>query len=387
MKVLIMLHYIKLPVLVTGVFFFLLTTVLPHQPAKVYYVSYAEAEKDSSRVLRIRLLPPGPDNPRNSEGDFIRLRDGRIMFIYSHFTSGAGDFANAHLAARFSSDEGRSWSDKDMIVLSNEGSANIMSVSLLRLKNNKIALFYLRKNSDEDCRMYLRTSRNEGLTWSNPILCHKDMEGYFVVNNDRIIKLSDGRLIAPSALHNTPEKRLFENNGEIICHYSDNSGKKWKRSTTTLRCETAIIQEPGLIELNDGRIMMFCRTDQGCQYVSFSSDRGVTWSEPEPSGITSPLSPASIERIPSTGDLLMVWNNTKETKRTPLTVAISKDEGITWENIKDIETDPDGWYCYTAVDFISDHVLLAYCAGNRKTGNGLETTQITRLPVSWLYEK
>ena len=26
-------------------------------------------------------LPPGAGNPRNSEGDFIRLKDGRIMFF------------------------------------------------------------------------------------------------------------------------------------------------------------------------------------------------------------------------------------------------------------------------------------------------------------------
>jgi len=26
--------------------------------------------------------------------------------------------------------------------------------------------------------------------------------------------------------------------------------------------------------------------------------------------------------------------------------AISKDEGKTWDYIKDINTEPDGWYCY-----------------------------------------
>lgn len=377
----------KFPVFFFAGLVFLLSAILICRPAAAQYDNPQNTRKDRNQVFRIKLLPPGPDNPRNSEGDFIQLRDGRIMFVYSHFTSGADDFANAHLASRFSDDGGKSWSERDVDVLSDEDTPNIMSVSLIRLKNNKIALFYLRKNSDEDCRLYLRTSRNEARTWSDPVLCHYDREGYYVTNNDRIIQLSDGRLIVPSALHNTPDKKNFENNAEIVCHYSDNSGKKWKRSTAILKSETAVVQEPGIVELKDGRIMMFCRTDQGCQYVSFSSDRGSTWSELEPSGIVSPLSPASIERIPSTGDLLMVWNNTRETKRTPLTVAISGNDGKTWEHVRDIETDPDGWYCYTAIDFIGDQIFLAYCAGNRKTGNGLETTQITRLPVSWLYEK
>ena len=52
-------------------------------------------------------LPPGADNPRNSEGDFIQLKDGRMMFVYTHFTDGAGDHSKAYLAARYSSDDGQ----------------------------------------------------------------------------------------------------------------------------------------------------------------------------------------------------------------------------------------------------------------------------------------
>ena len=40
-----------------------------------------------------------------------------------------------------------------------------------------------------------------------------------------------------------------------------------------------------------------------------STDGGDTWSDFEAMGIASPNSPATIERVPSTGDLLLVWNN------------------------------------------------------------------------------
>ena len=72
-------------------------------------------------------------------------------------------------------------------------------------------------------------------------------------------------------------------------------------------------------------------------------------------------------------------------RRTPFHVAISRDEGRTWERVKVLEDDPNGWYCYTAMAFVGDHVLLGHCAGDRRT-NGLGTTQITRFPVAWLYE-
>ena len=42
-------------------------------------------------VEKIRLLPPGPGNPRNSEGDFIELKDGRVLFVYTHFTGGRSE--------------------------------------------------------------------------------------------------------------------------------------------------------------------------------------------------------------------------------------------------------------------------------------------------------
>src|SRR5690606_9963338 len=124
-----------------------------------------------------------------------------------------------------------------------------------------------------------------------------------------------------------------------------------------------------------------------------SQDRGETWSEVEKSTLVSPVSPASIERIPGTGDLMAVWNNnlSEDPKiaglRTPLNVAISKDEGKSWENTKTLEDDPDGWYCYTAIQFVEDEALLAYCAGNRPAGTGLSVTNVTRLDLDWLYEE
>ncbi|MDX1758729.1 MAG: sialidase family protein, partial [Arenibacter algicola] len=109
------------------------------------------------------------------------------------------------------------------------------------------------------------------------------------------------------------------------------------------------------------------------------------------SSIYSPLSPATIEKVPGTGDWVMVWNNNDgsdpaiKAKRTPLTIAISKDEGKTWGNIKNIATDPDGWYCYTALYFTDlQDIILGHCAGNRVQGTGLAITNITTLNLDWL---
>jgi Neuraminidase (sialidase) len=275
-----------------------------------------------------------------------------------------------------------------------------MSVSLLRLKSSKIALFYLEKNSMADCRPLMRISSNEGKTWSQPVsIIPDEHRGYYVLNNDRVIQLTNGRLVAPVALHhNSAGRQGFNGYGHIMCYVSDNDGKTWRRSKTVLPPPTTTtgkriqLQEPGVVELKDGKLLMFIRTDAGRQYYSYSSDGGSAWSDPRPSSIRSPLSPASIKRIPGTGDLLLVWNDNYEPdhggsgRRTPFSVAISKDEGQTWQNIKTLEDDPDGWYCYTAMDFVGNRVLLGHCAGNRPKGTGLSVTQITSFDTSWLYD-
>lgn len=352
--------------------------------------------KEVPGVSKIRLLPPGPGNARNSEGDFIELRDGRVLFVYTHFTGGGSDHATGHLAGRFSSDGGKTWTAEDVTIVPRSGGFNDMSVSLLRLQDGRIALFYVRKNSLLDCRPVLRFSEDEAETWSEPIECITDEVGYYVLNNDRVIQLEDGRLLMAVALHNLPSYEEPNWKGHVMTYASDDLGMTWHRSTSVLaptREDGArlIAQEPGLVVLKDGRIMMFIRSDAGVQLVSYSDDRGDTWSDAVRSTLQSPVSPATIERIPSTGDLLVAWNNhdginaSLKGKRTPFHVALSKDEGKTWEGVRVLEDDPNGWYCYTAMDFVNGHVLLGHCAGDRRTG-GLNLTQVTRFPVPWLYE-
>ena len=347
--------------------------------------------------VTINLLPPGPGNPRNTEGDFAQLKDGRLLFIYSKFsTSGPADSGAASLVARYSSDGGLTWTKDDQLVVSNEAGMNVMSVSLLRLNSGELALFYMRKNSMLDCRPYLRISKNEGKTWSKPRLALPD-PGYYVLNNDRAHQLKSGRIILPVAFHKneTADPKKFNGRGVAMCYLSDDKGKTWRRSKTVLENPSPNpvgLQEPGVVDLKDGRLLMYMRTGMGTQYFSYSSDGGDTWTPVEASTLQSPVSPATIERIPSTGDLFVVWNDhsnvspdIKNRKRTPLTVAISKDEGKTWQHAKNIQTDPEGWYCYTAVEFVKNRVLLGYNAGGPGIGH-LSRSVITYIDIDWLYQ-
>lgn len=310
------------------------------------------------------------ENPRNSEGSFIELEDGKVLFAYSKFESGSGDHASGFIAGRYSADGGNTWTGEDKVIVANEGGMNVMSVSFLRMANGSIALFYARKNSLDDCKPYMRISHNEGLTWSAPISVINDNEGYFVINNDRVVQLPGGRILAPVSLHKTAGND-FSMRGRIYCYYSDDNGETWERGQEVPNPDKVVLQEPGVVLLNNGVIKMWLRTDRGVQYLSTSQDNGLTWEEVYPSDIPSPRAPASLKRVPKTGDLLLLWNDndgsveSRASFRTPLTAAISKDEGKSWTRVKTIEDDPEGFFCYTAIQFLDDEVLLGYMAAER----------------------
>jgi predicted neuraminidase len=328
-------------------------------------------------------LKTGPGNPRNSEGDFITLKDGRILYVYSHYTgSSSSDHANAFLAGRYSSDKGKTWTTDDVKIIEQEGKMNVMSVSLLRLQNGEIALFYLKKNSETDCIPMIRISNDEAKTWSDPNPCITDKEGYFVLNNNRVIQLKNGRLLLAVAMHGSPGDSVFHNVGRLWSYYSDDNGRIWNSGAEVSNPGNIVTQEPGLIELNNGEIMMYVRTTSNVQYYSLSKDKGETWSQVEPWNLKSPCSPASVSRIPKTGDLVVVWNdNGVDQKRTPLNIAISKDDGNSWINNKVLENNPEGSFCYTAIHFNDENdVLIGYFDWST-TGS-----KVKRIPVDWLYK-
>jgi sialidase-1 len=121
------------------------------------------------------------------------------------------------------------------------------------------------------------------------------------------------------------------------------------------------VMEPHVEATRDGRVLMVMRSQLGSLFLSESSDDGQTWSKPQPSGLRTPESCPELTRIPETGDLLMIWNNSPYDpafrshfgKRSPLTAAVSRDEGRTWTHLRDIEDDPRRAYSNPGCRFTS----------------------------------
>lgn len=344
-------------------------------------------------------LEPSEKNPRNSEGSFIALRSGRIAFYYTQFREGLHDYSPASIVEIHSDDDGRTWSEPRTVV--EKGDAlNVMSVSMLRLASGRIAMFYVVKNSGLDSGPWLRFSNDEGETWSEPRRVI-DAPGYFVLNNDRVILTSKNRIIVPVAFNRSTKRSIPEQQGTThvndirgiaMWFYSDDEGETWHEATSWWAMPIPSkrgLQEPGVVELSNGSLFSWVRTDQGSQYGFYSKDSGNTWTPPAPTSLVSPVSPASIKRLPGSDSLLAIYNDHSgrfdfpKGKRTPLVAAISSDNGESWPEARLIEDDPDGWFCYTAMHFTDKAVLLAYCAGDSKVGR-LARLRIRRIELPWL---
>jgi len=305
------------------------------------------------------VVPTDSQNPRNSEAAIIQREDGALLLGWTDFyASDDADHAPAHISGMVSTDGGRTWGERYTLV-ENDGGCNVMEVNFLRRQNGDIALFHCQKNTEStDSRIMMRTSSDEGRTWGSGRQLSPAGK-YTGLTNGRCIRLATGRILLEA----------WEG-GDSYCCLSDDDGETW-RDGGRVRPAGGECAEPGCVELKDGRVMMLMRTEMGGQYKSISEDGGETWAEPVLSGLVGTAAPVSISRIPTTGDLLAIWNHNPGAekrdlpasgipRRNPLTAAVSRDEGETWVGIRNIEDASGDAWDYPAVTWIGDRAFITY---------------------------
>ncbi len=331
------------------------------------------------------VAPHSPEHTRNGEADMIRLKDDSLLLAYGRWSGCGGDFDYAEIAGKVSNDGGRTWGG-DRVIVPNEGGITTFSTSLLRLRNGEILMSYCVKDQPEECSIYFRKSNDECRTWGPRVKFElgDGYAGYTAMNNNRLIQLADGRILG--AAWDGYFKGLVIVGFAVI---SDDDGVTWRKSGNDVDIRVLDpsnrngAQEPNVVELNDGRIMMLIRNDLGCIARAYSTDQGETWGKPElVRELEAPLAPSSIARLPQTGDLLLIWNNNRAARR-PLNSAISTDEGETWRNIRVVDDgEASSWgFAYTSITPADDRVLLTYWAGDAAN------LKLASIDYRWFYER
>ncbi len=298
----------------------------------------------------------------------VELADGRLAII-----AGSKSISSTNC--------GRDWDTRSSLGCEAMGSG--ASLSCIKLHSGRLALAHRGK---EDAGggtemfnwnpFYLSLSENEGKTWGSP----NPMQLLGGPYQDTLIQTSTGRLIMPSRIchSNNRHPGLDYDRVSSFGHwrglrlqvsghyhypevdiasvsYSDDEGESWRQCQGQLmgwfdaegipngRGGVTAVDEPSVAECADGRLMLMGRSTVGRLVQSFSEDSGETWSPILPTDLMSSYSPARLRRVPSTGDLICVWNQVSRDeikrgyRRGRLSAAISKDSGASWEGFQTIE--------------------------------------------------
>lgn len=288
------------------------------------------------------------DYTRKSEGDVIELKDGRLLLAYMEFSGDGSDLATTRIVSQESADGGLTWGNHRVLLETARGDLNVYSPGLIRSADGGILFFFMRQHSHTppSCSLEAWKSADEGLTF-RPYTVFGERRDYSVCNAT-IKRLKSGRLLLPVSPTDNPGEHPYKRNGCGAVLLSDDDGRTWREAETRLRLPMRGVMEPHVEETRDGRVLMVMRNQLGSLFLSESKDEGVTWSKPQTSGLRTPESCPELTRVPETGDLLMIWNNSPYDpafashygKRSPLTAAVSPDEGRTWLAPRDIEADP-----------------------------------------------
>lgn len=337
---------------------------------------------------------------------YAALPDGKVI--------GVGGMDGNKSLARYSSDEGSTWTDPapmftldtsigewgwQNMFLDRDGELQIIGSNDANTIKEKKPFYEIRYD------IWHIRSRNGRQSWNPPVMAWKGYAGSLL----SFLQLHDGRVIVPFCYLT---KRTWGNRGtgfdqftymgrfsSSAC-YSDNQGQTWQTSPNELKEPVAQIGddggiEPIVLELKNGRVWMLIRTQNGRFYESFSDDRGATWTHPVPTAILSSDSPCSLTRLRD-GRVVMIWNNTQRFPyanggRAVLHGAVSEDDGRTWRGYREIASNPlaveppppngDHGVTYTVPALTHSGKLIT----SLSTGPG-GGTYLLQVDPEWLYE-
>lgn len=320
--------------------------------------------------LTTRTIAEGSaNNPRNSEASIIELKDGSLLIAWQTYEKsdhGCGDEAPATISIMNSYDNGETWVNRRVVAKMIPGCVNCYSPTLFRRLDGSLSLFFKRYThlkwlEEALCSYYRIDSHDEGETWSEEHLLLDNQKLNPI--NDTLKRLADGSVLMPVECADGAWGGPGENS-KIIVLRSEDDCETWTKSNV-LSVPLRGMSEPCIAQRPDGSLNMVLRNQLGSVFYSESFDGGRTWSKPQTTGLRAPEScPASIS-IPNSDAQLVIWNNSEYDmhhghygKRTPLTMAISRDGFKTFTDFCDIETDPERAFTNPAITITSSGLCL-----------------------------
>jgi len=267
-----------------------------------------------------------------------------------------------------SKDHGVTWSKPETILNGRwdegpQGMKRLCDGAVLVFVNSQASWYGMDKAPEGHLPVNSRTgvmrSEDNGYTWSDPVWLD-GCDAFYQRAYAQPIELPDGGLLYPTYCMPRPDAPLI---GAI--HRSDDAGRSWRVVSTVERSDGKDIDEPSIVRLADGRLMLITRLDAA---IFHSEDEGRTWRFSH----CAPFAPLKPSRFACLRDgAIVIWM----TSHGRLRASWSTDNGHTWRvgaDGKPFALDPEH-YGYPGGFLMSDEsVFVVYYDGaNRQQRTGV----------------
>lgn len=215
---------------------------------------------------------------------------------------------------------------------------------LYQVPDGDLLLFYKTGPNVAGWKGWMKSSSDQGLTWSAP---RQLQEGFLGPVKNKPVMSRNGKLLAPSSTEGNGWKVHFE--------ISEDKGKTWRKVGPISDGKTLTSIQPSILTHKDGRLQILARSKDRALIESWSTDNGETWSPVTKSSLPNNNSGTDAVTLKD-GRQLLVYNHVyphdtlKNGKgpRTPLNVSISAD-GKKWSAAAILEDSPVSQYSYPSV--------------------------------------
>jgi len=195
------------------------------------------------------------------------------------------------------------------------------------------------------CQLMYRISNDHGQSWSEDRRLFD--ETLWSVPRNPPVTLSDGTLLLPV------EGSLEGVEGSHFLSLGPGA-EGWQRAGFTSGGS-----QPAVIERGDGTLLALMRHSRFITQIE-SRDGGRTWTGAASTELKNPNAGISMTKL-ANDHVVLVFNDS-QTRRTPLSIARSLDDGKTWEQPLQLESNP-GEYSYPCVIQTADgkiHISYTY---------------------------
>ena len=297
-------------------------------------------------IVRKVFGPEVPTGKYKHPSSFDELDNGDLYLAYY---GGAGEYASGTVVygARLNKGSSR-WSQPKKIA--GNPFRSLGNPVVWQGPNGVVWLFYVTRfgNTWSTSRIKVKISRDGAVSWSDSALL--TIEPGTMVRAHPIV-LQTGEYLLPIYHETGHDTELVGPDTTSFFLRYNPSNKKWS-SSKRIRSDHGNLQ-PAVAQVDDRHLIAYCRrgggyepTTEGYLIRSESRDGGHTWGKGTNSSFPNPNSAVDFIKLRS-GRLLLVYNHNMN-DRTPLTAALSSDNGKTFPHRMNIAAG-QGSFAYPTV--------------------------------------